>query len=341
MIKKLLVIFFLFIIISVAGICLYFRNITNTGFDIRETVYIEINNKKDYADIIQQIQDKAKVEDLTNFERISSLLKYPSNIKSGRYAIDPDMNVLEAIRLLKSGRQIPVKFTFNNIRTKEDLADRIAAQLMLERNEIMTALSDPDICSNYGFTPETIVCMFIPNTYEVYWNIPVDNFLDRMSREYHIFWNTTRLKKAESTGLSPIEISILASIVEEECYYTDEYPIVAGLYLNRIRKNMLLQADPTVKYAVGDFGIQRVLNKHLAVDSPYNTYIYNGLTPGPIRIPSIKAIDGVLNFSLHNYIYMCAKEDFSQRHNFAVTHAEHARNSRKYQAALNKLRIYN
>jgi UPF0755 protein len=178
--------------------------------------------------------------------------------------------------------------------------------------------------------------MFIPNTYEVYWNTPAEKLIERMKREYDVFWNNDRRRKAENIRLTPIEVSILASIVEEETAAPDEYPIVAGLYLNRLYKGMMLQADPTVKFAVGDFSLRRILNRHLEVDSPYNTYMYAGLPPGPIRIPSPKSIDAVLNHTVHNYLYMCAKEDFSGRHNFAVTLKEHNKNAEKYRAELNR-----
>ena len=182
--------------------------------------------------------------------------------------------------------------------------------------------------------------MFIPNTYEVYWDTNIDSFLKRMQKEYKAFWNEDRKAKAQKIGLSPTEVSTLASIVEEEATYSDEYPIVAGLYLNRLKKGMRLEADPTVKFAVGDFGLRRILFKHLETESPYNTYKNTGLPPGPIRVPSIKAIDGTLSPAQHNYLFMCAKEDLSGRHNFSTTLAEHSRNATKYQRALNERGIY-
>ncbi|GAB6013133.1 endolytic transglycosylase MltG [Viscerimonas tarda] len=338
--KKLLLIIASTVLLLGAAGYFYVQQILSTGFDIDETVYIEIDGRKSYADVIAQIEAKAHVESVSDFERVASFLDYPAHIKSGRYAIRPDMTVLQAIRVLKSGNQVPVKLTFNNIRTKEDLAERLSSQLMSGKEELLSALNNPAFCAKFGFSPETIVCMFIPNTYEFYWNVSLDKLLQRMDSEYKSFWNPVRLTKAGQTGLSPVEVSILASIVEEECYFSDEYPVVAGLYINRLNKGQLLQADPTVKFAAGDFALRRVLSKHLAIDSPYNTYKYQGLPPGPIRIPSIKGIDGVLNHSNHSYYYMCAKEDFSMRHNFSATFAEHQRNAAKYQAALNKKKIY-
>lgn len=318
----------------------YFYYIANTGFKIDKPVSIYIDEKKDYDDILRQIKDSAKVANFSNFQTISSLKKYPLGIKTGRYIISPDENILEVIDKMSRGLQTPVKVTFNNMRLKEDLAKRISEQLMFDNVDFLATLNDSAICESFGFNTHTIVAMFIPNTYEFYWDVTVDSYLKRMKKEYDRFWTKDRLAKAEEIGLSPLQVSTLASIVEEECTYTDEYPIVAGLYMNRLKINMLLQADPTLKYAVGDFSLQRVLDVHKAVDSPYNTYKYLGLPPSPIRIPSIKGLDAVLNYANHNYLFMCAKEDFSGRHNFTHSLAEHNRNAARYHQALNKRKIY-
>jgi UPF0755 protein len=194
--------------------------------------------------------------------------------------------------------------------------------------------------STAGLSFSAFLPIFIPNTYEIYWDTSIDNFLKRMRKEYDRFWNDERRSKAEKIGLSPIQVATLASIVEEEATYIDEYPIVAGLYLNRLKRGMRLEADPTVKFAVGDFTLRRILFRHLEVESPYNTYKNGGLPPGPIRIPSIQAIEGTLSPQQHNYLFMCAKDDLSGRHNFATTHAEHARNAARYQRALNERGIF-
>ena len=219
----------------------------------------------------------------------------------------------DVIRMLRSGNQTPVSITFNNMRTKENLAGRISQQLMMDSIELLNALNDAEKVKELGFNENTLVAMFVPNTYEVYWDTSVDNLLSRMKKEFDRFWNNDRKANAEKLGLSPIQISTLASIVEEEATYSDEYPIVAGLYLNRLKKGMRLEADPTVKFAVGDFSLRRILFRHLEVESPYNTYKNTGLPPGPIRIPSIKAIDGTLSPQSHNYLFMCAKDDLSGR----------------------------
>ena len=308
-------------------------------FDLKETAYIYIDPKKDYEDIVSQLK-KTNLPSESFFRMLSDKMNYRANIKTGRYAVKNGMTMPELLRNLRAGNQSPVKITFNNMRTKENLAGRISQQLMLDSLTLLNALNDETKIKELGFDQNTLTAMFIPNTYEIYWDTSVDNFLNRMKKEHDRFWNSERKGKAEKIGLSPVQVSTLASIVEEEATYADEYPIVAGLYLNRLKKGMRLEADPTVKFAVGDFSLRRILFRHLETESPYNTYRNTGLPPGPIRVPSIKAIDGTLSPQQHNYIFMCAKEDLSGRHNFATTHAEHARNAARYQQALNNKGIF-
>ena len=312
----------------------YAYSVVSTGFDIEKTTYVYVDTSKDYNALLNKVDNEARVKSLSNFKLIASFLDCEGKMRPGRYAVSPDMTILDLIRNIRNGRQTPVKLTFNNIRTKQELAKRISEQLMFSEEDLLSALDKIQVCEKYGFNKQTIVAMFIPNTYEFYWTITLSDFLDRMNKEYQKFWNNDRKALAQKVGLTPIEVSTLASIVEEECTYSDEYPMVAGLYLNRLRVGQNLQADPTVKFAVGDFSLRRILNVHLQVNSPYNTYMNAGLPPGPIRIPSIKGIDAVLNHNSHDYLYMCAKEDFSGRHNFAVTYAEHQRNALLYRKAL-------
>lgn len=309
------------------------------NFTPEETVYVYVDDKKDFEALCHQLQDSASCRQLNTFKRLADLLKYPSAMRTGRYAVAPGMNNLELLNNLRRGQQVASRVTFNNIRFLDDLAERIDTQLMFGADDLLTRLTDPAYCDSLGFDTETIRCMFIPNTYEVYWNISPDGFLTRMKKEYDSFWTEQRRKKAEEIGLSPVEVSILASIVEEETAVADEYPVVAGLYINRLKRGMFLQADPTVKYAVGDVTLQRILFTHLEVDSPYNTYIYPGLPPGPLRIPTIRGLNAVLDYTRHNYLYMVAKEDFSGRHNFATTLTEHNRNANRYRAELNRRNI--
>lgn len=326
------------LLIAIVGIITVRQTILKP-FNLKETAYIYIDKEKNYEDVISQLK-KANLPSEQMFRLLSERMNYYNNVKTGRYAIKDGMTMPDVIRMLRSGNQTPVSITFNNMRTKENLAGRISQQLMMDSIELLNTLNDAEKVKELGFNENTLVAMFVPNTYEVYWDTSVDNLLSRMKKEFDRFWNNDRKANAEKLGLSPIQISTLASIVEEEATYSDEYPIVAGLYLNRLKKGMRLEADPTVKFAVGDFSLRRILFRHLEVESPYNTYKNTGLPPGPIRIPSIKAIDGTLSPQSHNYLFMCAKDDLSGRHNFAITHAEHSRNAARYQQALNQKGIY-
>lgn len=256
--------------------------------------------------------------------------------KTGRYRVLPEMSCLELYRQLRNGTQEPMNFVVPTSRTMEKLAAVLSQSLMVDSAEIATALTDSTYLSTRGYTTATIPALFIPNTYEVYWDISVDKLMERMERENSRFWTAERKAKAQACGLTHEQVATLASIVDEETANDAEKPMIAGLYLNRLRLGMLLQADPTVKFAVGDFTLRRILNKHLKVESPYNTYLYAGLPPGPIRIASIAGLDAVLNHAEHNYLYMCAKEDFSGTHNFAATLSEHYKNARRYVKALNE-----
>lgn len=329
-----------FLVFLVAGTAFYgYRLAWTPNFQPKETVYLYIGNDKNFDDLCRQLIDSAGCNRIGTFKQLAGLLKYPGNMKTGRYAVAPGMNNLDLVNDLRRGHQVATRLTFNNIRFKNDLAERLDEQLMLDKDEILSLLNDSAYCDSLGFTTETINAMFIPNTYEVYWNIPAEKLIQRMKREYKAFWTDKRQEKAKAIGLTPVEVAILASIVEEETAAADEYPIVAGLYLNRLHRGIPLQADPTVKFALGNFALQRILFEHLEIDSPYNTYKYAGLPPGPLRIPTIKGMDSVLNFMKHNYLYMCAKEDFSGRHNFAATLAEHNRNANRYRAELNRRKI--
>ncbi|MFC2122030.1 endolytic transglycosylase MltG, partial [Bacteroidota bacterium] len=244
------------------------------------------------------------------------------------------LNNNNLVNLLRAGANVPLNVTFNNLRTKEQLAGRVSKLLETDSVSIINIINDSTFLEEQGFNEYTIPSLFIPNTYEFFWNTSAEQFLQRMIKEYNTFWTPERIRKAEESGFSRVDISIIASITECETLKNDEKPTIAGVYINRIKKGMKLQADPTVVFAVGDFTLRRVLNKHLRVDSPYNTYKYKGLPPGPIKIPSIASIDAVLNYQDHNYIFFCAREDFSGYHNFASTLTQHNRNSRAYHKAL-------
>lgn len=311
---------------------------SNTGHT--EEISFYITHKDNFNSVLRKLKDNKIIKDAASFEWVANKMNLPNHIYSGRYIIKAGLNNRELIELLRSGQQTPVKITFNNIRTKPRLAERLASQIEPDSTEIAELLHNGSIAKKYGFDNESFLCMFIPNTYEVYWDISTEQLFDRMEKEYHRFWSDEKLQKAKNLGLTPVEVSILASIVQKESSFIEEYDEIAGVYYNRLKKGMKLQADPTVVFATGDFGIKRVLHKHLETDSPYNTYKYKGLPPGPISLPSIQAINSVLNKSSHNYLYFCAKDDFSGKHVFAKTLRQHNQNARLYRIALNKRKIY-
>lgn len=255
--------------------------------------------------------------------------------RTGHYTIQPQESMLEVYRKLRNGLQTPVNITIPQSRTMEQLAGYLSHRLMLDSALLATSFRDTAFCARLGYTPQTLPALFIPDTYQMWWNISVDKFMERMQKENAAFWNDARQAKAHDLGLSRQEIVTLASIVAEETAHVPEMPKVAGMYIQRLRIGMPLQADPTVKFALGDFSLRRIYHAHLQVESPYNTYRNPGLPPGPIRIPHVQAIDAVLNQEQHGYLYMCAKEDFSGSHNFARTYAEHQANARRYSRALN------
>ncbi len=280
------------------------------------------------------------VHDLVSFSMLAKYKDYDTNVKPGRYLLKKDMTNVEAVNLLRSGNQSPVNVTFNNIRLTTELSEKICQNIALSQEEFDTALQDSIRFLKYGFDTQNKLSMFVPNTYEVYWDITADELFDRMHLEYEKFWNEERIQKAEKLALNIQEVSVLASIVNAESQKSDELARIAGVYINRLNKGMALQADPTLVWALGDFTIKRVLNEHKEINSPYNTYKFTGLPPGPIRAPSIAAVNAVLDYEPHNYLYFCAKEDFSGYHNFATNLKQHLRNARIYQNALNKAKLY-
>lgn len=255
--------------------------------------------------------------------------------RTGHYTIQPGETMLEVYRKVRNGLQTPVDITIPQSRTMDMLAGYLSRRLMLDSTMLATAFRDTAFCARLGYTPQTLPALFIPNTYQMWWNISLDRLMERMQRENRAFWNEERKAKAAALGFSHEQVITLASIVAEETAYVPEMPLVAGMYIHRLRIGMPLQADPTVKFALGDFGLRRIYHAHLQVESPYNTYLNKGLPPGPIRIPSVRAVDAVLNQEQHGYLYMCAKEDFSGSHNFARTYSEHQANARRYARALN------
>lgn len=305
-----------------------------------QPIAFRIPSNANYQYVANQLYDQKIINDAVSFGFVAKVLDYQELVKPGLYSIKPRMTNLQLVRLLRSGDQTPIRITFNNVRTKEDLAEKITSNLEIESDQFLGLLQDSVYIRKFDFDEETIMSMFIPNTYEVWWNTSAEALFDRMYREYENFWSESRKEKAKALGLSQKEVSTLASIVQAESQKNDERDRIAGVYLNRLRLGMPLQADPTLVFAIGDFSIKRVLNVHKETDSPYNTYKYAGLPPGPINLPDISALDAVLNAEDHNYLYFCAKEDFSGYHVFATNLSQHNANARRYQAALNRAKIF-
>jgi UPF0755 protein len=327
---------FAFIIVGIRGYQLYqyvFRENVKTNF------VLYIPNIATYRQVTDSLEMNDALISLKAFHWVSKKKEYAKSVKTGRYLLKKGMNTNQIVNMLKGGMQTPLKVTFNNVRTREELAGKVSKYLIADSLSILNLFSDEKQIQEFGFTTETYRTMFIPNTYEFYWTTTAKEFAGRMKMEYDNFWNEERRKKAEEINLTPAEVTTLASIVQAETAKKDEQKRIAGLYMNRLRRGQLLQADPTVKYAIGDFSLKRILNAHLEIDSPYNTYKYAGLPPGPINFPETSSIDAVLNYEKNKYMYMCAKEDFSGYHNFAVTIDEHNRNAAKYRAALDRNNI--
>jgi UPF0755 protein len=287
-----------------------------------------------YRGVLEDLGKQEIVNDMVSFSFLARLKDFDRTIRPGRYMLRRNMTNMAAIKALQGGKMEPVNITFTHVRLLSELDEKITKNIGVTPEEFEDALNEFIDNNHEGFTRENILSMFIPNTYQVYFNVVPEELVGRMHDEYLKFWTVERRSKAATLGLTPIEVSILASIVQAEVVKQDEAPTIAGLYINRLKKDIPLQADPTLVYAVGDFTIKRVLNEHKEVESPYNTYKYAGLPPGPINMPQIANIDAVLNYEKSKYIYMCAKEDFSGYHNFANTLREHNQNASKYQRAL-------
>ncbi len=300
---------------------------------------VQIPTGSRFEALLDSLGARRVLHDSLLFVKLARARDLDMLVRPGSYQLREGMSYASLINMLKSGRQTPVRVTFHNVRSTDRLAGLLARKLEPDSLAFLQAFDNDSLIHSLGFSSATLLGMFIPNTYEFYWTVTPEAFMKRMKREYDRFWNEDRTAKLARCGLSREEVSTLASIVYEETKNTAEMPRIAGVYINRLRRGMPLQADPTVKYAVGDFTLRRVLLRHLKVDSPYNTYKYPGLPPGPICMPSIAALDAVLNFEAHDYLYFCAKEDLSGTHNFARTLAEHNRNAQAYARALDRLKI--
>lgn len=334
--RKLLIIFLLVSTMLLSSFAFYgYQVLYSPNLQVdKEDRTLPIDDNETFKSLQTKLYEGDYVQDLVAFSFLARLMDYDKQVKPGRYVIKKDMTNLEAIRMLRLGQQRTANVTFTHVRLKEDLAAKLTANLAINEVEFDSALVQFISDNTYGFNDYNIISMFIPNTYEVYYNIGAQKLLERLYEEYEKFWDDDRRSRADSIGLTPLEVSVLASIVQAESIKADESERIAGLYMNRLTKGIALQADPTLVFASGDFELKRVLNKHKKIESPYNTYIHTGLPPGPINMPAIQAIDAVLNYEGHKYLYMCAKEDFSGYHNFATNLRDHLNNARRYQRQL-------
>jgi UPF0755 protein len=320
----------------------YYQRIFSPNVELKDSsIEFFVRSGDDYTAVYKALISQNIIQDSSSFDWVAQRKKYPELVKAGRYLILDGMNNNQLVNLLRSGEQNSIRLILRSVRTKTELAANVAKYIEADSLSVISLLDDNAFCAQYGFNTTTIFSLFLPNTYEFYWNTTAEEFIVRMAREYKRFWNEDRVVKARSLNLSQSEVSTLASIVQsEQAAKKDERAVVAGLYLNRLRKGMRLESDPTLIHAIGDFTIKRVLNIHKEINSPYNTYRNAGLPPGPILLPEIESIDAVLNASKHNYLFMCAKEDFSGYHNFSESYREHVNNAKRYQRELNKRKIY-
>ena len=329
--SKIFKILFIILLAAIAGFsyAAYLFLMPNVTLKTDKEQYLLIRENTSFDEVMNQLQQKAELKSIATFKQAAKYLKY-NNVRSGRYKIENGVNNLTLIRNLRNGNQTPVKLTFNNIRTKEQLAGRLAAQLMPDSAGILNLLNDEVFLARFNLNPYTSVSAFIPDTYEVFWNMSATRLFERMYKEYEKFWTDERKQKAAAIPMSQAEVSTLASIVDSETNAKAEKPVVAGLYINRLRKNMPLQADPTVIFATGDFSLRRVLNVHTRMDSPYNTYLYRGLPIGPITNPSKQALLATIQPTANDYYFFLADIYGDGKVYYAKTYTEHLQNEDKY-----------
>ncbi|HIA36248.1 MAG TPA: endolytic transglycosylase MltG [Flavobacteriales bacterium] len=341
---KILILLFLILLIG-GGYWVYKIHQTifspNVSLHGVESAYFCISTGSSFDDLTNLLGEKEYLKNTASFLWVAEKKNLRNNIHPGKYKLKDNMSNNKLVNLFRSGAQSPVKVLINPTRSRNIIASRVSRQLEADSIAISNLLNDKSFLAKYSVTNETWMSLFIPNTYEFLWNTSAEQFIERIAKENNRFWTKKRLDRAHKIGLSELEVSILASIVEQETIKNDEKPIIAGVYMNRLNKGMRLEADPTLIFALGDFEITRVLDVHKTIESPYNTYKTRGLPPGPICIPTIKSLDAVLNYKKHKYLFFCAKEDFSGYHNFAKTYSQHRINASKFQRELNRRRIWN
>jgi UPF0755 protein len=337
--RKFMIALVILLFIALAG-SLFFYYLRYFGPNVTDKEeYLYIHTGENFDSVYKTIREKGIVKDTTTFSWAAHNMKYIARVKPGKYRLHKGMSNRKLINMLASGTQEPITLSFHNLRLKEQFAGFVSKKIEPDSASIIHLLDSTDFVQKYGFTTDNVYTVFIPNSYQVYWNTSPEKLFKRMYANYEKFWTPERKQKAAAINLSPIQVSVLASIVDGEALHDDEMPTIAGLYLNRLKKGMKLEADPTVIFAMNDFTIHRVLTRYLSYNSPYNTYMHTGLPPGPIMMPSVNAINAVLDYKPSDYIYMVAKEDFSGYHNFASNVAEHLVNAHKFQKALNDRNI--
>ncbi len=342
--KKIIISFFVLLVLatSIGGYFAYqsiYQSNVNLGDKKSQIIYIPTGST--FSDVLKILSENSILANKTSFEWLAEKKNYKSAVKAGKYRILANMSNNALINLLRAGIQEPIEINFNGLKTTNQLIARVAKRIEADSLDLYYAFNDNAFLSKYGFNKNNVQALFLPNTYQFYWNTSVDEFFERMATEYKKYWTEERIQKAKKIKLTQVEVSTLASIVQsEQCCDTEEQKTIAGLYLNRLKMGMKLQSDPTVIFAIGDFSDRRVSYEELKFNSPYNTYIINGLPPGPIGFANTKALDAVLNFEKHDYIFMCAKEDLSGKHYFAKTAAQHEIYAKKYRDALNKRNIH-
>ena len=325
-------------VLAVAGaVCCFVAGryyVDNKKSNFTEDYVLYVYGNTTDVQVMDSLKANAGVVRPGSLKRCFDKMDVAGNIKPGRYVISTESPSIYVARMLVFGWQTPQKLTLSGtMRSKGSIAKKISSQMMVDSVSVATALNDPVFLAGYGFTPENVFALFLPDTYEMFWTASVTEIFSRMKKEYDAFWNSDRLAKARAQRLTPMQVSVLASIVSGETLKSFEYPVIAGVYLNRYRKGMKLQADPTVAFCY-DYKLDRILKKHLTVDSPYNTYKYAGLPPAPINVPPKACLDAVLEPQQHNYIYFCASPAFDGTHRFAVSYSDHLKNARAFQREL-------
>ncbi|MDL2297357.1 endolytic transglycosylase MltG [Bacteroidales bacterium OttesenSCG-928-B11] len=332
--------------ICISIVILFFTALASVFFlfaypnSAKRSSFLHIPKGATYQDVQDSLKANKIIENNFSFNVAAKLLKYNRQILSGKYIIEPGQSNYKIIRFLQRGQHYPVKFTFNNIRTKQQFVEKVGNRFLFDPKDLEKLLNDNYFLAKYGLTPDNCFAIFFPDTYELYYDITAEEFFEKFYGYYTSFWTDERKNLADNIGISPLDVSTIASIVEEENHKGGEKKMISGVYINRIQKGWPLQADPTLKFAHNDFAITRVLDKHKEIDSPYNTYMYDGIPPGPIRIPEKSTLDSVLHYTHHSYMYMCAKYDFSGNHSFARTLDEHNYNAYRYRKALDQAKIY-